>query len=90
MQLHTLKYTFRLHDQIINIRNNIKMYKNADAFVLYNLLSYEFTFSQMFPTMLKPKEICHCMQGNGAFYWLACCFKSQVTTKWSESEKGSR
>lgn len=37
MQLHTLTYPFRLHDQIINIRNNIKMYKNVDAFVLYNL-----------------------------------------------------
>lgn len=40
--------------------------------MLYIVLSCVFTSSQMFPTMFKPREICHFSQGNGAFHLLAC------------------
>lgn len=34
-QLYTFTDPFKLHDKVINIRNNIKMSKNIDAFVLF-------------------------------------------------------
>jgi len=40
--------------------------------MLYISLNCVLTLSQMFPTMFKPREICHFNQGNDLFHLVVC------------------